>query len=276
MLRFRKNISASGKHAGPYQRTKNALFDRGGYGQSDVPPAIAQSQPVQPLAIIPKSLGIPLAGFIVEGDLYRGPTLGVSQLQFTVAGGCGVFSAPDLNQENLVSEVSQVLQWLQAIHVVEKIRKDQRQAALRIGGDELARHFVKAGAALRCQRAEELFGGVKTMPAAAGHKAIQEARGERLQSDVIVAHQADVGEGGGQTQRVLELGYLSFGSAARHRSAGIEQKAHRYARLHLEHFEEQLFEPHISAPVDGAEIVAMVEIAMIQKLLTGAGEARGV
>jgi hypothetical protein len=42
----------------------------------------------------------------------------------------------------------------------------------------------------------------------------------------------------------------------------------------LKHLEEQLFEAQIGAPVDGAQIVAMMEIAMVEKLLAGAGEAR--
>ena len=40
--------------------------------------------------------------------------------------------------------------------------------------------------------------------------------------------------------------------------------------------EEQLFEAQIGAPVDRAQVVAVVEIAMVEELLAGAGEARHV
>ena len=91
-----------------------------------------------------------------------------------------------------------------------------------------------------------------------------------MQFDAIQAHQAHVAERGGQPPRVIEL------AAGPHGIAGIQQHAHGHARLHLEHLQKQLFQAQIGAPVDGAQIVAVMEIAMVQKLLAGAGKARRI
>ena len=56
----------------------------------------------------------------------------------------------------------------------------------------------------------------------------------------------------------------------------IQQHAHRHARLDLEHLQKQFFQAQVGAPVHRAQIVAMMEMAMIQKLLAGAGKARDV
>ena len=61
-----------------------------------------------------------------------------------------------------------------------------------------------------------------------------------------------------------------------HGLADIQQDSHGNARLQLEHFQEQLFQSQIGAPVDGAKIVAMGEIAVVQEFLAGSGETRGV
>ena len=86
----------------------------------------------------------------------------------------------------------------------------------------------------------------------------------------VEPHQADVAQRPGQLARVVEL----RAAVRRHGRADIQQQPHRNARLHLKHLQEQLFQAHVGAPVDGAQIVAVMEIAMVEKLLAGAGEAR--
>ncbi len=95
---------------------------------------------------------------------------------------------------------------------------------------------------------------------------------EGLNADGIEPHQADVAQRRGQLARVVEL----RDGAGGHGVAAIEQNADGNARLHLEHFQEQLFQAQVGAPVDGAQIVAVMELAMIEKLLAGAGKVRDV
>jgi hypothetical protein len=44
----------------------------------------------------------------------------------------------------------------------------------------------------------------------------------------------------------------------------------------LKHLEEHLVEAHVGTPVDGAQIVPLVVVAMIEKLLAAASETRPV
>src|SRR5436309_2903211 len=64
--------------------------------------------------------------------------------------------------------------------------------------------------------------------------------------------------------------------AGGHGVAAIQQDAHRDARLNLKHLQEQLLQTKISAPVYRPQIVAMVELPVIQKLLAGPSEMRDV
>ncbi len=111
-----------------------------------------------------------------------------------------------------------------------------------------------------------------TMPAAAGTLAFAQMRREGENLNSVETHQADVAERGGETLREEEL----FGRARRHGGRGVEQHAHRNAGLDLEHLEEHFVQPHVGAPVDGAEVVAVVEVAMVEKFLAAAGETRAV
>src|ERR1700722_3027739 len=93
-----------------------------------------------------------------------------------------------------------------------------------------------------------------------------------LDANGVEAHQADVAQGRGQFARIVKL----RDAARKHGVAAIQQNPNRNARLHLEHFKEQLFQTQVSAPVDGAQIVAVMELAMIEKLLARTGEMRNV
>jgi hypothetical protein len=44
----------------------------------------------------------------------------------------------------------------------------------------------------------------------------------------------------------------------------------------LKHLEEQLFQPQVRSPIDGSQIVTMMELAMIEELLAGPGEVRNI
>ena len=58
--------------------------------------------------------------------------------------------------------------------------------------------------------------------------------------------------------------------------ADVQQQPHRNARLQLEHLQKQLFQAQEHAPVHRAQIVAVMEMPMIQKFLPRPGEARRV
>ena len=95
-----------------------------------------------------------------------------------------------------------------------------------------------------------------------------EAAGEAVDLNGIEADQADITEGGSEFARVVEL----FAAVGGHGSGEVEEHAHGDVGFHLEHFEEHLFEAEIGAPVDGAEVVAMVEVAVVEEFLAGSGE----
>src|ERR1035438_5434412 len=88
----------------------------------------------------------------------------------------------------------------------------------------------------------------------------------------VEANQAHVAQRPRQFARVIEL----QPAVRQHGGAGIQQQAHGHARLHLEHLQEELLQAHVGAPVDGAQVVAVVEVAMVEELLAGARKARPV
>ena len=90
--------------------------------------------------------------------------------------------------------------------------------------------------------------------------------------DSVQAYETHVAEGGGKAQGIVEL----LAGPGRHGNGRVEQQANRYAGLDLKHLEEHLVEPHVGAPVDGAQVVALMEVAMIEKLLAAAREMRPV
>src|SRR5512139_3715705 len=92
---------------------------------------------------------------------------------------------------------------------------------------------------------------------------------EAMNLDAVVPHQAHVAEGAGQPPRIIVLA----SGAVHHRQAGVHKHPYGDARLGVKHLEEEFLEPQIRAPVDGAEVVALIVVAMIEKLLAGTGEA---
>src|SRR5712692_8670761 len=141
-----------------------------------------------------------------------------------------------------------------------------------MNGKKLPHHGKVIGAPVRGELGEILHHRAELVAAAAASYAFAEFGGERLHHDGVQPHQPHVTQGGSQLARVVE-----FHSAARtHRVACIQKHPHRHARLHLEHFQKQFFEPQVSTPVYGPEIVSMVEMAVVQKLLAAPGEARAI
>ena len=97
-----------------------------------------------------------------------------------------------------------------------------------------------------------------------------------LNEDRVVPHESDVGQGGGKLTREVELRDLALSRPGGHRCRRVEQQTDRRARLRLEHFEEQLFEPQIGAPVHRAQIVALMKPPVVVELHAGSGKVRRV
>jgi len=128
------------------------------------------------------------------------------------------------------------------------------------------------GAAAGFELFQEFHGWNEAVPSASAQKRIAQLLAEGLNADGIQAHQADIAQRGGELARIVKL----RDGAGGHGVAAIEQDADGNTRLHLEHFQKQLFQAQVGAPVDRAQIVAMVELAVIEKLLAGSGEMRDI
>src|ERR1700716_2479932 len=110
------------------------------------------------------------------------------------------------------------------------------------------------------------------MPAAAADKSFTQRLSERLNGNGIEAHQRHVTERSREFARIVEFRLRGGG----HGSTSVKQQPHRDAGLNLEHFQEQLFQAHIGAPVHRAQVVTVMEMAMIEELLAAAREMRAV
>src|ERR1051325_4251960 len=110
------------------------------------------------------------------------------------------------------------------------------------------------------------------MPPARGYEGIREAIGEWLYADGVQPDESDVAEGSRELARVIKLARIT----CVHGTGGVEQQSHWNAGLHLEYFQEQFFKAQIGAPVYGAEVVALMEMAVFEKLLARAWKSRDV
>ena len=130
--------------------------------------------------------------------------------------------------------------------------------------DEFARHRhdnrwdLRARAALR----RSITPGKRCRPPV-DEDAMAQAVRKTVHLDGIQPHQPDIAQRRGELARVIELA----AAVRRHGRAHIHQHAHRHARLHLEHLQEQLFQAQIGVPVHRPQIVAVMEIAMVEKFL---------
>ena len=80
-----------------------------------------------------------IARLLVKLNFHDFARLAVFQFQFAGPRRHTVFFRPQLNQEQLVPEITQILQRLIAPGVIEKIGDDDQQPALYKGPDEVAR-----------------------------------------------------------------------------------------------------------------------------------------
>src|SRR5712664_3216044 len=99
------------------------------------------------------------------------------------------------------------------------------------------------------------------MPAAAADKTFPQTSGEWLDANRVQTNQGHVTQRCGQLSRIFEFLLRSSG----HRRARIEKHTDRHPRLDLEHLEKQLLQAHVGSPVDRAQIVTVMEVAMIQE-----------
>jgi hypothetical protein len=86
--------------------------------------------------------------------------------------------------------------------------------------------------------------------------------------DGVEADQPHITERRREPKGVVEL----LAAAGRHGNGRVEQKSNGHARLDLEHLEEHLVQPHVGPPIDSTEVVALMEVPMIEELLTAARE----
>src|SRR4029079_3772534 len=98
--------------------------------------------------------------------------LGVFQFQLTFPRRFPILVGPDLDQNQLVTEVSQVLQGLLVFAVIEKIRNYQHQASLRIPDDQLKRAFEEVGAPIGFQCCQIIRSRLEAVTAAADEERI--------------------------------------------------------------------------------------------------------
>ena len=94
-----------------------------------------------------------------------------------------------------MAEIRQVLQWPQTVLIVQEIRDQDEEPALRIFADELARGVEKIGAARGLQTAEKLFGGLEAVTAAAAYKGLEQFILEGLQDDRVQPDEAHIRQG---------------------------------------------------------------------------------
>jgi hypothetical protein len=109
------------------------------------------------------------------------------------------------------------------------------------------------------------------VPASGGELGLVEPFAKGLENDGVVPHQADIDDGGGDSFGVLEL--LRWRG---HGGRRVDQHPDGGAGFELEELEEHLLEPHEGAPIDGAEVVAGVEVPVVEELESGACITRGV
>ncbi len=254
------------------QRTEDRFFDGRGSGKTDVTATVAQSDALYAASILIEGFDVITAGCPVKNNLKLGTALGVNQVKLPVPGRLPVFVGPHVNQNQLMTEVGQELKRTLTTGLVQKIGDDDQQSTLRINGDELTRDFKIISLTGRLQVLQEGHRRNESMAATSTQEGIAQVLAERLNAHGIEPHQPDIAQRRSQPASIVELRDFAGG----HGVTAIEQQADRNARFHLEHFQEQLFQPEVGAPIHGSQIVAMVKLAMIEKLLTWPGEVRNV
>src|SRR5882672_1752227 len=110
------------------------------------------------------------------------------------------------------------------------------------------------------------------MTSATDVERVVELSAERLQRHCVEANKTDVAQRCRELASVIELSLtlaLILGFAACcHGRADVDEDSHWNTRLQLEHLEDELVETEIGSPVHGTQVIALIELAMIQEFLT--------
>src|SRR5260370_37810327 len=187
------------------QVSKNYAFQGLRGCHPGVAAAPAYGRRLQPAAVFVKCERVPPARVIVEIQLHADPGLGVAQLQFAGPWRHSVFIRPDLKQHQLVAVLGQILQCSFTVPIIQKIRDDDHQPALRIGPDEfLHRRKIIRGAG-RLQVGKAVHHSRETVAPPGGNYAMRQAVAEALNLYGVQAHQADIAQRPRQFPRVIEL-----------------------------------------------------------------------
>src|SRR5580700_3053226 len=157
------------------QLAENDALNRRRGGEARISAAAAQGHGLDGVAVFVEGFSVALAGVVVEIELESGAGFGVAQLKLASPRRRAVFLGPDLNQQQLVAEISQVLQSALAAVVVQKIGNHDHQAALPVAADEFAHGGDVIGLAARLDGGEAIGNGRIAMAAAGCHDALREA-----------------------------------------------------------------------------------------------------
>src|SRR5579872_1429267 len=186
-------------------RAEDCILDSNRGRKADVTSAIPVCHALQRLRVRIEGVGVAAPGVCVERNFQAHSLFGVDQFQFSAPRRNPVLVSPYLDQEQLMSEVGEVLEGFFATGIVEKIRDDDQQPALRIIGDKISRHLKVISATGGLEIAEEIDGGDEAVAPAAAEEGVGQPVAERLQADGIQAHQPDIAERCGEAARIVKL-----------------------------------------------------------------------
>src|SRR3981081_311253 len=96
-----------------------------------------------------------------------------------------------MNQHQLMAAIGKVLQWIKTVAVVQEIRDDDQEPALRVFMIELPGDFQKVTRTGWFQVGQELGGRHEPVPAAAAQKRMIQMIAEWLDGDQVEFHQTD-------------------------------------------------------------------------------------
>ena len=139
-LKFSRNTIAS-----PYShhRAEDCFFDRDVGGESRhifLPFASPESGAGAHTHRMPACTR---ASLLVRIDFEMGAGFSVDQVEFACPGRLAIFRRPDVDQQEFVAKIGDVLQRPLGVVLIEEIRNDQRQAALRVIRRELPGNLEK-------------------------------------------------------------------------------------------------------------------------------------
>src|ERR1019366_5297569 len=152
-------------------------------GDAGITAAAAHRHGLQSGAVLVEGERVLPARVIVEIQFQGGAGLGVAQFQLTGPWRHAVFIRPQLQKHELVAVIGEILQRSLAALVIQEIRDDDDQPALRIRADEFPdrRQVIRGARRLKCGNA--VHHSKEAVPATGGHHALHQAAGEALDLD---------------------------------------------------------------------------------------------